>query len=585
MSNDKQEYAPSKNVGEDNHFANAEDTLTATGSHASSNLYPAVEQLEEMERIAREEYLSECLENFKFYPQLSNPQRKTGDARRPVKRETEEDENEGIRDLKLLHSMITKRFNGKPEDLQIFLDQINNANELCATSQRRNLLALIFNAIEGEPRETLRERPDIRTYSQLVTFLKEHYEPRESFAQAYSRLSAAKQEHNETIRQFGDRLLHLAYLAKNASRKEKKLTEETILENGILKTIPSRAATHMIEFTALERFKVGSKIEISRYIRCHPYADTLSKAIHEAVEFEAKEFQEKSFRNNTRSGTCHIHGQNSGHSDKECRMQQHKKTSTEKYCSYCKIPGHLRMECRKRQRDEEYKRPSQSSSSTLAISCGYCKKNGHIVRDCKLLEKRKKENPARYDQNHPNYKGPQRLSSDTLQSSMQSSSSTSKPTGPRQINLCTKNQPVTQFTSPSSKSPNLQLLIDGGAEESIIKNTALNEEICKNIDRSRSSSMLRATTSFKTIGTVPIRAYINGHTFEFDFLVLDDPSINIPFDGLIGDDILQAMRVIIDYNNYILKFKAWETNFPFSRSIHSLHDLVQSSPSIHNQPN
>jgi hypothetical protein len=95
--------------------------------------------------------------------------------------------------------------------------------------------------------------------------------------------------------------------------------------------------------------------------------------------------------------------------------------------------------------------------------------------------------------------------------------------------------------------------------------------------------MLGATTSFHTIGTVPIRAYINKHTFEFDFLVLDDPSINIPFDGLIGDDILQPTRAIIDYDNYVLKFKAWENELPLFKE-HTLAPRSRSILTIDTQP-
>ena len=41
---------------------------------------------------------------------------------------------EGIKDLKLLQNMIYKRFTGKPEELNTFLDQTNNAHKLCDPS-------------------------------------------------------------------------------------------------------------------------------------------------------------------------------------------------------------------------------------------------------------------------------------------------------------------------------------------------------------------------------------------------------------------------------------------------------------------
>lgn len=528
-----------------------------TKLNPSSNLYPTT-QLEQLEKQAREKYLTECIKNFKFNP--SAPHHFNSGSPAEYSTHSLDEENEGIKDLKLLHSMITKRFTGKPEDLQVFLDQINNARELCAISQRRNLLALIFNAIEGEPRETLRERPDIQSYTQLVTFLKEHYEPRESFAQAYSRLSNAKQDHNETVRQFGDRLIHLAYLAKNASKKERKLVEETILENGRLVTIPSRAATHMIEFTALERFKVGTKLEISRFIRCNPYADTLNKAIHEAVEFEAKEIQEKSLRGNSRPGNCRVHGPNCGHTDRDCRVQQHKKTSNEKYCSYCKIPGHTRDECRKRQRDEENKR-SGRSSSTLVMNCSYCKKNGHTIRDCKTLERRKRENPEKYDRSHPDYIGPKPSTNTPRQPSQKTETKNSSSNEVRQVNICSRKRAVICFTTSSQST--IQLLVDPGAEDSLIKLSALDPETRAKIDRKTIINLDGITDSnTQTIGKVPIRVTIDAHTYEFDFHVIDNPLLNIPLNGLFGDNLIQATRSIINYDDFNIHMNLWNVTLP-----------------------
>ena len=88
-------------------------------------------QLEKLEKEAREKYMAKCLKNFRFAPfQQAGASNTT----------TTDGDQMGIKDLKLLLSMIHKRFTGNPEDLRTFLDQTHNANELCHPSFRESLL-------------------------------------------------------------------------------------------------------------------------------------------------------------------------------------------------------------------------------------------------------------------------------------------------------------------------------------------------------------------------------------------------------------------------------------------------------------
>lgn len=144
---------------------------------------------------------------------------------------------EGIKDLKLLQSMISKRFTGKTEELNSFLDQINNAYLLCDSKLHHILLILFFSAIKGKPRKKLHEHPEVDTYQKLREFLHQHYENRESFSQCYNKLSAAKQFPHETVQQYGDRLTNLAYLAKLAAKKEQKIINEATLLDGKIVTV------------------------------------------------------------------------------------------------------------------------------------------------------------------------------------------------------------------------------------------------------------------------------------------------------------------------------------------------------------
>lgn len=55
-------------------------------------------------------------------------------------------------------------------------------------------------------------------------------------------------------------------------------------------------------------------------------------------------------------------------------------------CSYCKVPGHNIMECRKKAYNENSKIENKSESSNFyvrKIACNYCKKPGHVIAECR----------------------------------------------------------------------------------------------------------------------------------------------------------------------------------------------------------
>ena len=504
---------------------------------------PTPEELEALEREAREKYMAECLKNFRFTPfkkaESSTSHDHTGD------------DFNGIKDLKLLLSMIHKRFTGNPTDLRTFLDQTHNAYELCHPTLRQSLLAIIFNEIEGEPREKLRERPDIDSYQKLRNFLKEHYEPRESFAQAYSKLSNAKQEHNETVRQFADRLTTLAYHAKIASRKESKTIKEVRTVDDkpqIVETttgLSPEAATQMIEFMALERFKVGSRLAVSRFIRCNPFATTLHAAIDQAIEFETKETQEAELQQQVKGKWCKNHNVTT-HTTAECRLNKDKsdKPSTSKFCTYCRIPGHLKAECHRRREDELKKNPP-TNPSIATSSCKYCKATDHEIRNYEILAQKKRTNPEKYDRTHPNFKGTQKQEKKTEESN-EANKSANQPKENRRIALCSNKRAIVQMNSPSINSGTARFLVDGGADISLVKYESLTEKARQLINTNIVEAMFDlSNTESKSIGKVPIRVIVKKRVYEFDFHVVKGYGQSMPHDGLLGTDHLESTRSII----------------------------------------
>ena len=444
--------------------------------------------------------------------------------------------------------MIHKHFTGKSEELHTFLDQIHNVYNMCHSSLRQSLLMIIFNEIEGEPREKLREHPEILTYQQLRDFLKEHYDLKESFAQAYSNLAAVKQLPSETVQKYGDRITNLAYKAKLASKKEKDLTLES--------------ATQMIQFMALERFKIGSKTEISRFICCNPYATTLTEAITLAVEFETKEAQEHG--NRSQRKYC-SYCRTETHNTIDCRLKNRSKTTE---CSYCHIPGHTRDVCRKKHFDELKKNPPTNAIATL--ECRYCKKSGHEIRDCCKLAYKKKTEPEKYDRTHPNFKKTQASTSRENQSE--------NTTEARRIAvLSSKPRPIAKFKSPSVKSNKLYVLLDSGAEASLIKNSCLTSTARQKINKNHIESFAGLSDSRTTsLGKLPVRIHLGTRIYEIDFHVVNDPDLPTTFDGLIGSNIFDQIQASIDYSSYNLHIGRWNEDI----SLHREYQLAPQSRTI-----
>lgn len=80
----------------------------------------------------RHKILEEVMKDFS----LSNPQEGTSKLTPPKSEAQNEPDHppvkiEGIKDLRILQSMLHKRFTGKSDELNTFLDQIQNAYNLC----------------------------------------------------------------------------------------------------------------------------------------------------------------------------------------------------------------------------------------------------------------------------------------------------------------------------------------------------------------------------------------------------------------------------------------------------------------------
>lgn len=139
-----------------------------------------------------------------------------------------------------------------------------------------------------------------------------------------------------------------------------------------------------------------------------------------------------------------------------------------------------------------------------------------------------------------------------------------------------KNLNFIELNSENSKSPNkkFKFLIDTGASVSLIKANKLTPESYFTSREKLNLLGLSPNNPVETVGSCKIPLHHSNGEFIAKFHIINQAT-NVPFDGLIGDDILQSENAIIDYKNQIIKFKSikgpiplmFENQNPISNSI------------------
>lgn len=97
-----------------------------------------------------------------------------------------------------------------------------------------------------------------------------------------------------------------------------------------------------------------------------------------------------------------------------------------------------------------------------------------------------------------------------------------------------------------------QLLLDEGAEISLLKYESLTPQKQKEIDRSKAVPFGGITAQDShTYGKVSIQTKLGNHTYEFDFHVtLPNADIHLAYDGIFGKNLLNQSQALTDHANY-----------------------------------
>lgn len=223
-----------------------------------------------------------------------------------------------------IRAIIPDNFDGDRTKLYDFLQNCSQAYALSTGSQKTLILSYMESKLKGIARAQTRFT-EFHSFDDFKTCLMRLFGDKRDFSQILEELNSITQLKNENVQTFYNRITQLQTIALN-----KIASTNTATQNGKIE---------LINEIALSRLILHSNDEISNALRRSKPTD-LNTALSEAIDEE------------------------------KFLLARRMKTSTfpsKKFCNFCKIPGHLISECRKRQFADSNTRKVNQAVSTIPI--------------------------------------------------------------------------------------------------------------------------------------------------------------------------------------------------------------------------
>ncbi|KAG4077865.1 hypothetical protein HA402_013799 [Bradysia odoriphaga] len=250
------------------------------------------------------------------------------------------------------------KFDGNREELTSFLADCNRAFDLSSTKQKQVLLEYVITQISGKAKSACVNRT-FSEWKDLKSYLRTMYADTKHKAQLLCELTTLKQTADETLSNFTYRMEACLKRTINSLNQDVSKTDP-LIDPQILD-----GKLQMLQEIALNRFTYFTTPTISSALRLRDI-----KSLNEAITIAKSEEQIQKMVTNVKNP---------------------KPDKSNKTCNYCKKPGHMIGDCRKRQYNNS-KKPIQSfdskpvdpksKSSNSLETCNYCKKKGHVLKDC-----------------------------------------------------------------------------------------------------------------------------------------------------------------------------------------------------------
>ncbi|CAH2089855.1 unnamed protein product [Euphydryas editha] len=299
-----------------------------------------------------------------------------------------------------------KPYDGKRETLPAFLTNCDNAISLASNEQQTILCKFIISQLEGKAQVACSLKT-FHNWPELKDYLKQNFSEKKHSSHLLSDLQNCKQKLPlETVTQFSLRIESCLTRLLSDVHFSCDKKEELI----------GRVAG--IEDLALNTFLMGLNPSFSHIVRCRN-PKTLNEAVTHAIEeeklFNATKFSSKTLKT---CSTCN----KQGHLSSECYRNRNKNVKSyntnlsdtnnypnrfpmqtqlsqiphnfsRKICAYCKKPGHMINECRKRQYNnqrrisQQHDTQAQSSDTRRSnANVNFCDSNNMSVNHSNVNE-------------------------------------------------------------------------------------------------------------------------------------------------------------------------------------------------------
>lgn len=251
-----------------------------------------------------------------------------------------------------LCKLIPQGFDGDRYELGAFLANCNNANKLATEEQKLPLHYFILSRISGRAKQQLAQQT-FNNWEELKNKLKILYQDKKHYVQIMEDLNNCKQNYNESISEFYQKLEILNSRALSAAQQYTKKTEdlsgrlETIneitLNIFIYHSLPN--ISQMLRWKDFENlnsaYSAALAEERATNIHKQKFCKTCKKSDHDTSQCRFKpKFPQRTINN---IQNTHTNFQNKFNSN-----NNNSNNAQMKFCNYCKTRGHEIQECRKR---------------------------------------------------------------------------------------------------------------------------------------------------------------------------------------------------------------------------------------------
>jgi aminopeptidase N len=139
-----------------------------------------------------------------------------------------EEENEYISVVQAV-KLIRKNFDGNPKHLREFCEGVEAARQVVHSTKHPLLLKFIESKINGDAKDRLLARTERNTWEQVKAILEGNYAVERTLEYYASLLFTAKQGNNETIAQWGSRIVDMGLnLIREARARIEKVNPNAI---------------------------------------------------------------------------------------------------------------------------------------------------------------------------------------------------------------------------------------------------------------------------------------------------------------------------------------------------------------------